>query len=41
MEKVKVFEVNDDELDSVTNALNPQVQKNLDQIDQLQVEMAW
>ncbi|XP_070020728.1 uncharacterized protein [Nicotiana sylvestris] len=39
VEKVKVFEVSDDQLNSVTNTPNPQVQQNLDQIDQLQAEM--
>nr|XP_016505606.1 PREDICTED: uncharacterized protein LOC107823479 [Nicotiana tabacum] len=35
----RVFEVSDDELDTVANDPNPQVQKKLDQIEQLQAEV--
>ncbi|XP_070035594.1 uncharacterized protein [Nicotiana tomentosiformis] len=33
VEQVKIFEVSDDELDTVTNGRNPQVQQNIDRID--------
>ncbi|XP_070054750.1 uncharacterized protein [Nicotiana tomentosiformis] len=39
VEQVKIFEVSDDELDTVTIGQNPQVQQKIDQIDQLQAEM--
>ncbi|XP_019260353.1 PREDICTED: ankyrin repeat domain-containing protein 24-like [Nicotiana attenuata] len=39
VEQVKIFEVSDDELDTVTNSQNPQVQQKIDRIDQLQAEM--
>ncbi|XP_070032804.1 uncharacterized protein [Nicotiana tomentosiformis] len=35
----RVFEVSDDESDTVANGPNPQVQKKLDQIEQLQAEV--
>ncbi|XP_070037072.1 tropomyosin-2-like [Nicotiana tomentosiformis] len=39
LEQVKIFEVSDDELDTVSNGLNPKVQKKIDRVDQLQAEM--
>ncbi|XP_070054338.1 uncharacterized protein [Nicotiana tomentosiformis] len=39
VEQVKVFEVSDDEFDSVTDGQNPLVQQKLDRIDQLRAEM--
>ncbi|XP_070035666.1 uncharacterized protein [Nicotiana tomentosiformis] len=38
-EQVRIFEVSDDELGSVTNDWNPQVQQKIDQVAQLRVEM--
>ncbi|XP_070049559.1 uncharacterized protein [Nicotiana tomentosiformis] len=39
VEQVKIFEVSDDELDSVTNDRNPQVQQKIDRINQLRAEL--
>ncbi|XP_070045961.1 uncharacterized protein [Nicotiana tomentosiformis] len=39
VEQVKILKVSDDELDSVTNGRNPQVQQKIDRIDQLRAKM--
>ncbi|XP_070045749.1 interactor of constitutive active ROPs 4-like [Nicotiana tomentosiformis] len=39
VEQVKIFEIIDEDLGSVTNGRNPQVQQKIDQIDQLRAEM--
>ncbi|XP_070057596.1 uncharacterized protein [Nicotiana tomentosiformis] len=39
LEKVEFFEVSDDELDTVSNGQNLQVQQNIDWVDQLRAEM--
>nr|XP_033511251.1 uncharacterized protein LOC117276034 [Nicotiana tomentosiformis] len=39
VEQVKIFEVSDEELSSVTNERNPQVKQKVDQISQLRDEM--
>ncbi|XP_070040852.1 uncharacterized protein [Nicotiana tomentosiformis] len=39
VDRVKVFEVSDDEFDSVTEGQNPKVEQKLDRIDQLRAGM--
>ncbi|XP_070031823.1 uncharacterized protein [Nicotiana tomentosiformis] len=39
VEQVKIFEVSNAELDTVTNGQNPQVQQKVDRVDQLWAEM--
>nr|XP_009614531.1 uncharacterized protein LOC104107432 [Nicotiana tomentosiformis] len=39
LEHIKIFEVSDDELDTVSNGLNPQVQQKIDRVNQLRAEM--
>ncbi|XP_070032445.1 uncharacterized protein [Nicotiana tomentosiformis] len=39
VEQVKIFKVSDDELDTMTNGQNPQIQQKINRIDQLRAEM--
>nr|XP_016501878.1 PREDICTED: uncharacterized protein MCAP_0864-like [Nicotiana tabacum] len=39
LEQVRIFEVSDDELETVSNSQNPQVQQKIDRVDQLRAEM--